>query len=102
MPEPTEGVSLSRYRIFETDQFLRSLEELGATEREFVVRKSRDYPYPQLAAEPHFGVNIKRLLRYVPPTWRYRIGRFRLFYLVDEKERIVFLLSLDHRKDAYK
>jgi mRNA interferase RelE/StbE len=37
-----------------------------------------------------------------PETWRYRIGPYRLFYSVDENERIVFLLTVDDRKDAYR
>ncbi|MDP8235981.1 MAG: type II toxin-antitoxin system RelE/ParE family toxin [Candidatus Erginobacter occultus] len=35
-------------------------------------------------------------------TWRYRIGRFRIFYIVSREERVVALVSLGDRKDAYR
>jgi mRNA-degrading endonuclease RelE of RelBE toxin-antitoxin system len=31
-----------------------------------------------------------------------RIGRYRVFYSLDEGERIVFVLTIDDRKDAYR
>ena len=37
-----------------------------------------------------------------PPTWRYRIGAFRVFYSVDADTSVVFLLTVDDRKDAYR
>jgi len=35
-------------------------------------------------------------------TWRFRIGKYRVFYCVDEKDRVVYILTMDDRKDAYK
>jgi len=55
-----------------------------------------------LRQEPHYGPNIKRLQGYEPITWRYRIGDYRLFYLIDDGEKIVYLLTMDHRKEAYR
>lgn len=60
-----------------------------------------DYVYPQLRQEPHFGNNIKKLVNWDPETWRYRIGKNRLFYEIDEKEKIVYILALDPRGSAY-
>jgi len=57
--------------------------------------------YPQLKEEPHYGNNIKKLVGYKPEIWRYRIGKFRLFYVIDENEKIIYILSIDLRKDAY-
>jgi mRNA interferase RelE/StbE len=37
-----------------------------------------------------------------PPTWRIRIGSWRVFYEIDDETRIVFLTAADHRKDAYR
>jgi mRNA interferase RelE/StbE len=37
----------------------------------------------------------------MPARWRYRIGKFRLFYIIDEKEKVVAMISIDDRKDAY-
>ncbi|MFZ1320290.1 MAG: type II toxin-antitoxin system RelE/ParE family toxin [Ignavibacteria bacterium] len=44
---------------------------------------------------------MKKLISYRPNTWRYRIGKFRMFFVIDEKEKIVSLLTIEHRKDAY-
>jgi mRNA-degrading endonuclease RelE of RelBE toxin-antitoxin system len=35
-----------------------------------------------------------------PPTWRIRIGSWRVFYEIDDDKQIVFLTAADHRKDA--
>ena len=68
----------------------------------FLQKKLDDYVYPQIKSEPFWGKNIKKLQGYSPDTWRYRIGKFRLFYIVDKKEKIIFIITIDNRKDAYK
>ena len=55
-----------------------------------------------LREDPFVGPNIRKLKGYAPPTWRYRIGRFRLFFMVDQIDRIVYMLSVDDRRDAYR
>lgn len=57
---------------------------------------------PSCDWDPYFGPNIRKLQGYVPPTGRYRIGPYRVFYMVDDNERIVFILTIDDRKDAYR
>ncbi len=101
MPEPAAG-DLSEFRIFETEEFQKRLGKLSPETARFISRKLRDYVYPQLRADPFLGPNIRKLRGYTPVTWRYRIGRFRIFYLVSRSERIVALLSIDDRKDAYR
>ena len=98
---PSEDGSLTDYRIFETDEFRRNVRKLDARQRSFVELKLQRYIYPQLRARPHHGSNIKKLQGYQPETWRYRVGRFRVFYSIDDPNRIVHILTLDHRKDAY-
>jgi mRNA interferase RelE/StbE len=71
-------------------------------ESEFLQGKLRTYVYPRLRKNPFVGPNIKKLKGYTPDTWRYRIGDFRVFFLVDQAERVVFILSVDGRKDAYR
>jgi mRNA interferase RelE/StbE len=93
---------LSEYRIFETDEFRRSLSKLSGSDVDFLRKKLLSHVYPQLRRAPYFGPNIRKLRGYDPETWRYRIGRFRVFFLVDEDEEIVFILTMDPRKDAYR
>lgn len=101
MPKQGGGAS-SEFRIFETDEFLKRLEGLPRMESDFLQRKLRAYVYPRLRKNPFFGPNIKKLKGYTPDTWRYRIGDFRVFFLVDQTGRIVFMLSVDGRRDAYR
>lgn len=93
---------MSSYRIFETQEFVERLGDFAKIEKRFLEDKLKSYTYPQLRTEPHYGQNIKKLVDYVPPTWRYRIGKFRVFYTIDEKQLIVSMLTIEFRKDAYK
>ena len=91
----------AKFRIFETDEFARHVGLLDRPNQIFIRRKLEKYVYPQLCQEPHFGNNIKKLHDYSPETLRYRIGDFRLFYSVNDPEKIVNMLTVYYRKDAY-
>ncbi len=80
---------------------MEDLEALDKSVREKLKEKLRDYVYPQLKIQPHFGPNIKKLKSWEPETWRYRIGSWRIFYEIIEKDKIVSLITVDPRKDAY-
>jgi len=101
MPKPSEA-SLSRYRIFETDEFSKRMEKLPRRDVSFIQKKLCFFVYPQIREEPFFGNNVKKLRGYKPDTWRYRIGRFRLFYCVDEDDSVIYILTIDQRKNAYR
>ncbi len=89
------------YRIFLTAEFSKQFEKIESKVRKRLEKKIEEYVLPQLKQEPHFGKNIKKLQGYMPETWRYRIGSFRLFYIIDEQEKIVAMVSIDDRKNAY-
>ena len=93
---------MSEYRIYETDEFLKQLKKVTPRQQKTIERKLTDYVYPQLRAAPYFGPNIKKLRGYNPDTWRYRIGNYRIFYCVDDEESVVFIVTIDNRKDAYR
>ncbi|MCX6570957.1 MAG: type II toxin-antitoxin system RelE/ParE family toxin [Candidatus Aminicenantes bacterium] len=80
---------MSDFRVFETVQFLDDLEKISSL------------VYPQLSEQPYFGTNIKKLKGFKPETWRYRIGSYRFFYIVDDKEKIVFMVAADTRQQSY-
>jgi mRNA interferase RelE/StbE len=92
---------LNKYRIFETDRFQKDLHLIAMSGQSKIDQKLQEFVYPQLRNHPHFGPNIKKLKGYTPDTWRYRIGAWRFFYEIDEKERIVFMLAASHRGSAY-
>ncbi len=92
---------LNKYKIFETDEFMKIINKISERDKSFIKKKLTQYVYPQLKDEPHYGNNIKKLVNYKPETWRYRIGKYRLFYIINEEDNIVFVISIDLRKDAY-
>ena len=92
---------MNNYKIFETNEFQKKVDKISNREKTFIAKKLRQFIYPQLREEPHYGNNIKKLVDYKPETWRYRVGRYRLFYAIEETEKTVYILSMDLRKDAY-
>ena len=92
---------MSNYKIFETNEFLKRIEKISNRDKLFIEKKLLQHIYPQLKEEPHYGNNINKLIDYKPETWRYRIGKYRLFYVIEESEKTIYLLSIDLRKDAY-
>lgn len=92
---------MKKYRIFPTEGFVEDIKEVSKSGFPKVDNKLRNYVYPQLSQQPYFGKNIKKLKNWKPETWRYRVGSWRLFYQVDEKERIVFMIAAEHRSESY-
>ena len=90
------------YRIFETENFSKSLKQNFGGQRNKILKKLREYVYQQLKISPEFGSNIKKLSDWQPPTWRYRIGQYRFFYEIDHGQEIVFMTMAEHRSKAYK
>ncbi|MCK5850803.1 MAG: type II toxin-antitoxin system RelE/ParE family toxin [Kiritimatiellae bacterium] len=93
---------MSNLRIFETDEFSQKLKKLASRDASFLRNKLDSFVYPQIKTEPFWGNNIKKLQGYSPDTWRYRIGKFRLFYIVTQEESVIYILTIDDRKDAYR
>jgi len=91
---------LGKFRTFETDQFIEDLSKDFRGQGERIAKKLSDYVYPQLRNNPYFSKNIRKLKNYGPETWRYRIGSYRFFYEINDKERIVSMLAADSRKDS--
>ena len=90
------------YRIFETGPFKADLRKLDPSVRARLELKLRNQLYAALGQSPRFGPNIKRLSGYEPPTWRYRVGHWRLFYSIDDGEGVVFMLAAEPRDRAYR
>jgi mRNA interferase RelE/StbE len=93
---------LVKFRIFETDQFIDDLAGDFRGRGDGIRKKLAEYVYPQLRNNPFFGKNIRKLKNYEPDTWRYRIGNYRFFYEINERDRIVYMLAAESRKDSYR
>jgi mRNA interferase RelE/StbE len=102
MPKSAKAGSFQPFNTFETRSLLADLSGIGSAAQRRLEAKLRDYAYPILRQTPHSSSNIKRLKNWDPPTWRYRVGDWRFFYEIDERQRIVFMTAADHRKEAYR
>jgi len=89
------------FRIFETKTFITDLDDDFSGHRNKIRKKLQCYVYPALRIQPYFGTNIKKLMNFKPPTWRYRIGDYRFFYTIKASEKTVFMLKISLRADAY-
>ena len=93
---------MNEYRVFETDNFIRDLEKIRGRNKTLIENKLIKTTYPQLIVEPHYGNNINKLKNYIPETWRYRIGNYRVFYEINDNEKIVYMIGISTRQNAYK
>ena len=89
---------LNRFEIAETETFQRSVSKKEISK---IYNKIKTYVYPQLRINPFFGKNIKKLKGEFKDVYRYRIGEYRLFYQVAEKQILIFIMDIVKRKDAY-
>ena len=89
------------YRIFETNNFIKILNKINGRNKFIITKRLHQKVYLQLKEQPYFGNNIKKLKNYNPDTWRYRIGNFRLFYEINEDEKVVYITTISTRQNAY-
>ncbi len=92
-------MSRDSFSIAETESFEKKIKS-----RDFKHLKSKiqNYVYPILERNPFFGPNIKKLKGELEEVYRYRIGNFRLFYIIEEEKLLVISIDIEKRKDAYK
>ena len=59
-----------------------------------------EFVFGPLAENPH---RVGRALR-APVSGQWRAGRgvYRVRYRIDETEQVVYVLDIDHRRDAYR
>lgn len=77
------------------------MEKIRGRNKTLIEKKLKDKTLPQLKEEPHYGKNIKKLKNYKPETWRYRIGNYRVFYEINDSEKIVSIIAIKIRQNAY-
>jgi len=90
---------LSNFKIAETETFQKKIQ---TREYRTLYRKITEYVYPLLRENPFFGPNIKKLKGNLRDLYRFRIGEYRLFYKIEENTVMVFIITVEKRKDAYR
>ena len=85
------------YAIEVTDLAIEELSNIRAFERRPILEAIRQ----QLTYEPTVTTRNRKLLESlipsfesVPPIWELRIGAYRIFYDVDEAEKIVYIRAI--------
>ncbi len=88
---------MCKFKIAQTKEFEKNIQKLDAK----IYTKIKNIVYPQLRKNPFFGPNIKKLKGEYEGIYRYRLGNYRLFYIVENEKVIVIVTSISHRKNAY-
>ena len=90
-------IKLSKFQIAETKRFEKVKKKMSKK----LYDKIRDFVYPQLRENPFYGSNIKKLKDDLEGYYRYRVGNYRLFYLIEDEKLIVVIVDFKHRQQAY-
>lgn len=91
------SILLSKYQIAETKTFSKLKNNIDKK----LYTKIKNFVYPQLRDNPFYGSNIKKLKGDLEGYYRYRIGNYRLFYLIEDDKLIVVVVDFKHRQKAY-
>ena len=89
------------YEIFETDKFDKKVKKVFNKLATKALIKIRQKLHPVLKINPYYGTCIKKLKGCDDDIYRYRLGSYRVFYIIDEDKKVVQLINIDHRKDCY-
>jgi len=88
---------LSKYQIAETKTFEKVKNKIDKK----LYLKIKNFVYPQLRENPFYGTNIKKLKDNLEGYYRYKIGNYRLFYLIEDDKLIIAVVYFKHRQQAY-
>ena len=83
-----------KYTVVVPKPVQKQLENLIQTERAKVISVLK-----QVAEDPRPS-GIKKLKGY-EKTYRVRVGDYRVIYEIKDRELVVLVLSVSHRKDSY-
>jgi mRNA interferase RelE/StbE len=87
-------VTVLPYRAAFTRSFLRELKKLPDDVKSHVLEAIND-----ILANPFSGVKLRGELE---GYWRWRVGKYRIIYLIDRESQIVVFLDVGSRKAIYE
>ena len=85
------------FQIAETKNFQKIKEKIDKK----LYDKIANNVYPQLKSNPFYGPNIKKLKGKFEGYYRYRIGNYRLFYLIEDEKVLIVVTDFSHRQSSY-
>jgi len=65
------------------------------------LQRKLDRCFDQLKQDPRRHPNIKHLKGEYRAAWRFRIGDYRVVYLIDDAAALVTVVNIVNRRDAY-
>ena len=93
---------MDNYKIAETENFFKKINSKKYNYLYQIYQKLIEDVYPILKNNPFFGINIKKLKGKYKHVHRFRIGNYRLFYSVEDEQKLIFLIDIESRQDSYK
>jgi mRNA interferase RelE/StbE len=85
------------FQIAQTKEFEKSIKKFEPK----IYTKIQNIVYPQLKKNPFYGTNIKKLKGKYEGVYRYRLGNYRLFYVVHNDKVVIIITTISHRQSAY-
>ena len=82
------------YKAALTKSFLRELKNLPEDVRERVLKAIDD-----VLVSPFLGVKLRGELE---GFWRWRVGKYRIIYMINHESKLVIFLDVGLRKTIYK
>ena len=61
-----------------------------------------DKCFDDLCQDPYKSPNIKKLKGDLEVSWRYRVGDYRVVYIVDEQNKNIIVSVIAHRRESYR
>jgi len=84
------------YNVIWHEGTLKDLKKLNRTSAKKIVAKVKNY----LIQDPvKLGTPLKGNLK---GLYRYRIGEYRVIYVIDQAEKKIIILKVNHRRKIYK
>ena len=88
---------MASYRIELSDQAVRVIQRMAKREPEICKRVTQALDY--LERNPFEGKPLKGGLK---GRHSYRVGSYRVIYLVRRRELLVLMIDIGHRRDIYR
>ncbi len=82
------------YKSIFTRSFTKEFDKLPRDVNERIIEALK-----KVAEVPYAGTKLRGKLE---GLWRWRIGKYRIIYLIDEKEKAVVFLDVGLRKAIYE
>ena len=87
---PTFFGRMSAFQIAESKTFCQRKQQIDFA----LYERIKSIVYPQLKKNPFCGPSIRQLTGELTGYYRFRIGDYRLLYLVEEKQAVVAIVAL--------